>query len=174
MLGLYAYELANESVYKSQVCLVSLLAFSFSPWCCFALFPWVQRISQKQMGECQLRRAVLCADAAWRCRGEGLGTASVLLCPWSTDPSCDGESQCPGELWWLAGQVHTAFDNRDEGKALFWSFPLGNVIHANIILCDWIDQKCHISHVTKLKQFFNLLRDRHLVYLCIHRGGKER
>lgn len=78
-----------------------LLASSFSPRRCFASFPEVQGISQKQMGECQLQRAVLCTATQHQHRDEGLGAASMLLCPWSTDPSCDGECQRPGELWWL-------------------------------------------------------------------------
>lgn len=36
MLGVYAYELANESVSKSEVCLVSLLALS----CCVSFSSW--------------------------------------------------------------------------------------------------------------------------------------
>lgn len=121
-LGVYACELANESDSQSEVCLVSLLALYFSLWFCFALFPQVQRISQRRTGECQTWRNVLCADVARRCctsRHEGERLGACLRCCSALCQQIPPGMGVPG-AWEaaVAGQAPVGFDNRDRGKAL--------------------------------------------------------
>lgn len=96
--------------------------------------------------------------AAWRC-GDAAASLAAL-------PFADGTvlHRCgmpgPGKLQWPHRLLPDPTPMTEASFCVFWSFPFGNVIHQNPVLCD-------MGQVTNLQQFLSFPQDTCLVYLRV-------